>query len=278
MPTYSTYKLTLLLQDKEQEKLSAICQWLWNSTPDPSSNYGSALKLRLKHTGLWFLEGQKYAFWKAKPTSYIWLYGMPGCGKTILSSSIIEQLVSHVGNDPCRAVVYFYFDFKALTTVEQMLKSILAQLAQRCLKLPIGLDSLYSNCGDGLQQPSLQLIKTALQKTLSAFVDVYMVLDALDESENRPQLMETIREISEWGEESLHLLLTSRKERDIEDTLESIIPRDYFISLRTDVVDNDIRTYVTYRLSVDKTLRKWYSDQTMREEISSALMKKSMGM
>jgi Cdc6-like AAA superfamily ATPase len=264
--------------DKDQKRLGSICQWLWRSTPDPSSNHGSALQLHLKDTGLWFLESQQFARWKAEPMSYLWLHGIPGCGKTILSSLIIEQLILHVGNDPCQAVAYFYFDFKTLTTADLMLKSILAQLAQRCVKPPKGLDSLYSTCGDGLQTPSLQLLKTTLRETISEFVDVYIVLDALDESEKRPQLMETLREISEWQEGSLHILLTSRKERDIEDTLELLIDRHFIISLRTGVVDNDIRIYVQYRLSVEKNLRKWYNDQAMREEISSALMKRSKGM
>jgi hypothetical protein len=41
---------------------------------------------------------------------FLWLYGIPGCGKTILSSTIIEDVLYHY-HDPTMAVIYFYFDF-----------------------------------------------------------------------------------------------------------------------------------------------------------------------
>jgi len=61
---------------------------------------------------LWFLESEQYAKWKASPSSFLWLHGIPGCGKTILSSTVIEDILQHCTNDPGKAAAYFYFDFK----------------------------------------------------------------------------------------------------------------------------------------------------------------------
>ena len=64
----------------------------WLSPPDPSTNYNRALQQRQEGTGLWFLQSPMYIQWKTQQNSALWLYGIPGCGKTILSSTIIEDL------------------------------------------------------------------------------------------------------------------------------------------------------------------------------------------
>jgi hypothetical protein len=94
------------------EKKMAIFRWL--SPPNPSTNLQKGLKLRQADTGLWFLESEQYAEWKASPSSFIWLHGIPGCGKTILSSIVIEDVLQHCMDNPGKAAAYFYFDFKDL--------------------------------------------------------------------------------------------------------------------------------------------------------------------
>ncbi|THX46709.1 Pfs, NACHT and ankyrin domain protein [Aureobasidium pullulans] len=74
-----------------------IMQWL--SAPDPSIDYHEALEKRHDGTGLWFLESDVFLDWKTRPHSFLWLCGIPGCGKTVLSSSLIQdhaEVKSHV--------------------------------------------------------------------------------------------------------------------------------------------------------------------------------------
>jgi hypothetical protein len=71
-------------------KLCKIRQWI--SAPDPSTNYQKALKLRQTDTGLWLLESDTYTRWKSAATTPLWLYGIPGCGKTILSSTVLQDI------------------------------------------------------------------------------------------------------------------------------------------------------------------------------------------
>jgi SpoVK/Ycf46/Vps4 family AAA+-type ATPase len=93
----------------QEERLGKICSWL--SAPDPSTNYHKAHKQRQAETGLWLLESAKFAKWKERTASRLWLYGIPGCGKTILSSTVIEHLLQHCRNDVRMVTAYFYFDF-----------------------------------------------------------------------------------------------------------------------------------------------------------------------
>jgi hypothetical protein len=78
--------------------------------------------------------------------------------------------------------------------------------------------------------------------------------------------------------EGSHLLVTSRKERDIESSLETIVDTQNTICLQIELVDRDIRTYVHQRLSDDKSLSKWQKDPDVRHEIEMALVKGAQGM
>jgi hypothetical protein len=110
------------------------------------------------------------------------------------------------------------------------------------------------------------------------FMHVYVVLDALDECTQRQELMDMLETVAGWQLNNLHLLMTSRKERDIESSLESYVQEKDTICLQEDVVDSDIRRYVRQRLSDDKTLTKWSKDATVRQEIEVALMHGARGM
>jgi hypothetical protein len=76
----------------------------------------------------------------------------------------------------------------------------------------------------------------------------------------------------------LHLLVTSRKERDIENSLESFVGRQNTICLQNELVDKDIQRYVRQRLSNDERLKKWQKDPAIGKEIETALMKGAQGM
>jgi hypothetical protein len=107
---------------------------------------------------------------------------------------------------------------------------------------------------------------------------VYVVLDALDECAQRLELMDMLEAVAGWQLNNLHLLMTSRKERDIERSLEEYIREEDAMCLQRDVVDKDIQRYVQQRLRDDKGLAKWNKDASVREEIEEALMHGACGM
>ncbi|KAF2015084.1 HET-domain-containing protein, partial [Aaosphaeria arxii CBS 175.79] len=133
----------------QEERLDKIHKWL--SAPDPSTNYHKADKLRQEDTGLWLLNGSKFTKWKKRAASRLWLYGIPGCGKTVLSSTIINHLLQHCNDDRSKVVAYFYFDFNDARKQdpELMLRSLLCQLLQRSFTIPKVVDTLFSSCGNG---------------------------------------------------------------------------------------------------------------------------------
>ena len=90
--------------------------------------------------------------------------------------------------------------------------------------------------------------------------------------------MDILETVAGWQLDNLHLLVTSRKERDIETSLESYVGEEDAICLQRDVVDQDIQRYVQQRLRDDKGLAKWNKDASVRQEIEEALMHGACGM
>jgi hypothetical protein len=262
----------------QEERLGNICSWL--SAPDPSTNYHKAHKQRQAETGLWLLESAKFTDWKEGAASRLWLYGIPGCGKTILSSTIVEHLLQHCHDDASMVMTYFYFDFKDTQKQdpELMLHSLLCQLLQRSVVIPKSVDALFSSCENGKRQPSLHTLLDVTRQVAREFAHVYVVLDALDECAQRSELMDMLETVAGWQLDNLHLLMTSRRERDIESSLESYLGKEDVVCLQRDVVNQDIQRYVQQRLRVDKGLAKWNKDATVRQEIEAALMGGAHGM
>jgi Cdc6-like AAA superfamily ATPase len=113
-----------------QAGLGQLRQWLFAA--DPTSNYDQALKQRQDATGIWLLTSDQYLRWKNVTASFLWLYGIPGSGKTILSSTIIEDILFSKDENREFALAHFYFNFNdpQKQTAESLLKSLTWQLLQ----------------------------------------------------------------------------------------------------------------------------------------------------
>lgn len=260
------------------QKIAKIQQWL--AAPDPSTNHQKAFKKQQANTGLWLLESEEYIGWKVNHASSLWLFGIAGCGKTILSSTILDDVFQHCQNHPLRVTLYFYFDFndKQKQDPELMLRSLVSQIVQQSTKTSSGIKTLYSSCVNGKRLPTVDALLKILQKMIQQFLQVFIVIDALDECAERRSLMGTLETIAGWRLNNLHLLFTSRREWEMERSLEEIVDCQNRIGLQSNVVDADIQQYIRQRLSDDKSLHKWAKDIAIRQEIETALMKKARGM
>jgi NACHT domain-containing protein len=259
-------------------KFSRIAQWL--SAPDPLSNYQAALKQREVGTGQWYLQSKQHTRWKCGKIRNIWLHGIPGCGKSILSSTILEDITGHCGQQAGHGVSYFFFDFNdpLKQLPELMIRSLVAQLIQQCGEIPTGLEAQFTSSQRRYQQLSLEVLLEALKQLIKHFTQCYIVLDALDECKDLPKLMEVLEQWNQWSTDNLHVLYTSRKEHDIENVLERFVDKDNMVCLQSDIVDKDIDMYVRRRLSQDKDLIKWQRDPALREEIETTLINGAHGM
>ena len=251
----------------------------WISAPDPNLNYFKALSQHLANTGAWFLNSDRYIDWKSEANSLLWLHGIPGCGKTILSAAIIQDLLQQ--HTSGIGVVYFYFDFNtsAKQVSENMFRSIFSQLCQQCVVFPDPVKALYKACSlpRPKREPSSAEILSAIQEMIQAFPCCFLVLDALDECADRGPVTRTLQDLQSQIE-TLHILVTSRKERDIELGFESFVDQEFWVDLQSSVVDEDIRLYVQQRWSQGTEFKRWKSNEVVQKEVEEALMQKAHGM
>ena len=176
--------------------------------------------------------------------------------------------------------VYFYFDFRDTNKQrhDNMIRSLLTQLCVQCGGVPHAVRTLYDSCVCGVQQPTIKVLTDTLRHLAEELQQTFVILDALDECTDRQGLLRFIEEIYGWKLGSLHLLVTSRREMDIEYSLDPLIKEQDSISLQSTLVDEDIRVYVHERLQTDPGLKRWRNHADVQKEIEIALMSKAGGM
>jgi Cdc6-like AAA superfamily ATPase len=254
----------------------------WLAAPDPSTNYHKALKQRHASTGTWLLESEAFTHWKQSSHSFLWLHGIPGCGKTVLSTSVIEELQRQSKADTyCSNVVYFYFDFNEKTkqTVDNMARSLISQCSRHAKVAQQQLDDLFGRHENGKKQPSTESLLAALQATLQKSGCVQIVLDALDECTTRKELLLWIRELFPLRIANIQLFATSRREHDIQSNLTQWANAREMLSIQGELVNEDIRSYVEFRVKDHNSpLKRWHSRPDVQRKIATKLIEKAGAM
>ena len=192
------------------------------------------------------------------------------------SSTVIEEVKSQYSSNPSVAIAYFYFDFNDTEKQkhDKFTRSLVEQLAWQSMNALACLESLFSHCQDGRQQPTQDALESTLQQILGDCKETFIILDALDECKERKDLLVLLENLNSWGLEKLHILATSRRERDIEEALESLATSE--ICLQSALVNVDIYTHLSERLQNDSKLKRWPAN--VRGEIEQTLMDGAQGM
>jgi Cdc6-like AAA superfamily ATPase len=245
---------------REDSQYRKVTKWL--SSPDPSNNLAEALKLHHAGTGSWFLESDRFQEWESGTCQHLWLYGIPGCGKTVLSATIIN----HLNQQPDKQ------------SHDKLVRSLAAQLYARCETSRKDLDKLFLSCEGCSKQPMFKSLCTTFLQMVNCMERIYIVIDALDECTIRLDLFLWLESLAISGPAGVQLLLTSRKEEEIESRLQRWLCLQSHIAIENDPVNNDIRAYIHERLRSDREFELWHSQPSVQDEIETELMKKADGM
>ena len=248
---------------------------------DPYPKYSKTIEERQPGTGSWLTNNGTFNDWKKDRKSFLWLFGIPGCGKTVLCSTAIGNILEECSTSTEKPVGigYFYFDFNNhdQQSRDTMLRSLVSQFWLQSREDANALDALYLACGNGASQPLLPMLMHALKELVQISVDAFIILDALDECKEREKLMLTIEEVVGWNVPSLHILVTSRREREIEESLSKFLDDKDRICVQSALIEDDIRAYVRSRIRMDHKLEKWQKPE-VQTEIEMVLMEKADGM
>jgi hypothetical protein len=109
--------------------------------------------------------------------------GIPGAGKTILTSIVVDELTARFSNDPTIGITYIYCNFRRQDEqkIDDLLASLLKQLAESRLSLPVTVKELYNRHETKRTRPSLREVSDALQAVTALYSQVFIIVDALDE-------------------------------------------------------------------------------------------------
>lgn len=108
---------------------------------------------------------------------------------------------------------------------------------------------------DGERQPTYKVLIATLRRMMRTVKECFIVLDALDESKERLELLEVIEGIVQWEEINTHILTTSRTERAIEESMESLTRKQQRVCLQNEMIHDDICAYIRNRLQSDRRLK-----------------------
>ncbi|RSM14423.1 hypothetical protein CDV31_005440 [Fusarium ambrosium] len=169
-----------------QERL-AILNWL--SSFDHAAQQNDISIRRQSGTGLWLLESVEFTSWKSNKGETLLCRGIPGAGKTILSSIVVEELTKEFQDDLSVCVVYVYFNYQQQEnqTVDHVLANLLRQLVARQSIIPLAVENLYrEHLGKG-SKPNFEEISRLFPIFSTLYSRVFIIVDALDECPPRHQ-------------------------------------------------------------------------------------------
>ena len=188
--------------------------------------YKDVNRLRVPDTCNWFLADEKFSRWRdSEESNLLWVSAGPGCGKSVLSRSLIDE--KHLSKTITTSTVcYFFFKNgdKNRESSTDALGAILHQLFTNNLNphlINYGLDG-HKKCGTTLKE-NLSELWDILERCADdpEAGEIICVLDALDEclESSRLQLLDKISQFySQRSRPSqrLKFLITSRPYSDLE--------------------------------------------------------------
>lgn len=254
-----------------------ILEWLQGA--DPSTNHNAAQKKRAAGTCEWLISSKQFQAFTDGENQLMWLHGIPGAGKTVLSSAAIEH-ISNSADLREGKVIYYYFDFNdhAKQTCFGFLQSLVKQICSQSDTTPAEIVKLHAEC-KGATPSTEQLIDT-LTCLLSQDSATFIIIDALDEckeeedEEERSAVLSALREIKSSASGPFNIFVASRPEIDITREMSDICNID--LDVQSALVDEDIRCHVRSCLAKDAKLKRWPPD--IKKEIEDKLTNDANGM
>ncbi|KAH0041825.1 purine and uridine phosphorylase, partial [Aureobasidium melanogenum] len=255
-------------QIKDNNASNSVTQWL--KAADPSVNYVRAIETHRKGTGEWFLRGTQFEEWKAQNKSFLWLHGLSGCGKTILSAAIIRNLSEQGHPTP---TVYFYFDFSDTNKqhYKDMLRSLLLQLYHKSPIAQAIIQGCYNSHEHGQRHPTSNQLEDTLGSVLEQLQGVTIILDALDEAQSTSEILQWCRNTHNTETLEVRLLVTSRTQVVNWPCEEDLVP------LQLQGLDEDIKFYTRRRLHSEE-FEHWKGQEMLRDEVETTICEKAGGM
>jgi Cdc6-like AAA superfamily ATPase len=235
-------------QDNKEyrEEYQAILDWL---TPiDYAPQQSDFIARRQRGTGRWLTDSDEFQAWVSQKKQTLFCQGMPGAGKTILTSHVVDHLEAKFQNEASTGIAYLYCNFRRQHEQKpsNLLESILKQLVQEQSTVLESVKSLYSrHTTIKRSRPLVEEISKVLRSVVANYSRCFILVDALDECQisdgGRKQFLSEIFDLQ--IQTGVNLFATSRFIPDIEKHFEGSI------SLEIRASDEDVERYIDGHMS-----------------------------
>jgi len=165
-------------RDRRQEHRE-ILDWLTLIEHAPQQS--DFISRRQEGTGQWLLDSNEYQEWLNQSKQTLFCPGIPGAGKTMITSIVIDHLWTIFQNNTSIGIAYLYCNYQRQQKPADLLMSLLKQLVQRKPSIPEDVKDLYKCHKDERTRPSLDEISQALQSVVPDYSRAFIIVDALDE-------------------------------------------------------------------------------------------------
>jgi WD40 repeat protein len=242
-------------------------------TNDPHDDLDFFIERKLIGSCEWVLEYQNFAAFLAsdsKKSQILWCTGRPGCGKSVLSSFIIQHLLD---NNFRVAFYFFRFGDHLKNNIGVLLMSIAYQIAALLPEYRRRLVRLFH---DGLNvqkcAPRMlwqKLFVSALFK-ISITEPLYLVIDGLDECENSPLAVKLLADIISSGV-PIRALLVSRATQLLTAAFDKTSKAIAIQNFPLDGIENDLKVYV------EDEMTAMHGDYNFKKRIEHRILQKADG-
>jgi len=137
----------LLNQSQEerhrQEEQRGILDWLTPIDYAPQQN--DFIARRQQGTGQWLVESKEFQKWINQSDQTLFCPGMPGAGKTMITSIVVDYLDERYQSDASVGIAYLYCNFRRHQEQKpaDLLTGLLKQLIQQQTSIPEKVKSIY---------------------------------------------------------------------------------------------------------------------------------------
>jgi hypothetical protein len=269
--SYTSDNVTKLRESSDQQYYEKILNWL---TPtDFAAQHTDAVRGRQAGTGQWLIDSPEFTKWTATKGEVLFCHGIPGAGKTILASIVVETLQTTYNKNDI-AVCYFYCNFQRQEEqrLENVILSLIKQLAQAANPFPDCLKELYDRHKAKGNRPSLEEATRILHSLARSFTRLFVVVDALDECQtsdgSQRNLITELIELKRIAD--ANVLATSRPVPYIVESFQS------FVSLEIRAHEEDMKTYING--NIQHLPRFVDRNPELLEEIITGITKAADGM
>jgi hypothetical protein len=256
-----------LLRRQRDQEYETIFEWLTPIDYAPQQN--DYTKRRQLGTGQWLLASAEFQTWLDTSKQTLFCPGIPGAGKTILTSIVINDLTTRFQNNLTIGIAYIYCNFRRKDDqkAEDLLASLLKQLAQERPSLPDIVKDLYGRHKDKRTRPPLEEISRTLQSVAAMYSRVFIIVDALDEcqiyDDCRTRFLSEIFNLQ--AKCGANLFATSRFIPEIKERFEGSI------SLEIRASNEDVRRYLDgHMFRLPGFVRR---SQELQDEVKTQIVK-----